>query len=126
MPWPQPILVVSHDATSLRALARALEQGGVPVISTQEWAEAQVWLRGRTPSVIVADVNTFSTEELEPVRSLRAEFPGVGVIAMVSLVTPESRMAQEQGLLLAVLEKPVALDQLEERVKLAQARAAAR
>ena len=38
--------------------------------------------------------------------------------------TPEARAAERQGLVLSVLEKPIALAHLEENVKLALARTA--
>jgi AmiR/NasT family two-component response regulator len=73
-------------------------------------------------SLVVIDVEKLDAEELTRVRRLREEFPHVAVIALVSLSTPEVRAATAEGLVLAVLEKPIALGQLEEVVNSALAR----
>jgi len=121
---PESILVVSHDATTLQGLTRALIQNGWPVLSALGWAEGESRLRRFPISLVVTDLEGPDPDELTPVRRLRAEFPHVAIIALVSLCTPEIRAAETQGIVLAVLEKPITLAQLEESVKLALARTA--
>ena len=117
MRQPESILVVSPDAMTLQGLTRALMQSGAPVASALGWAEGESRLHRLPVSVVVTDMEGLIPEELTTVRRIRAEFPHVTVIALVSLFTPEVKAAQSEGLLLAVLEKPIALGQLEEAVK---------
>jgi len=121
---PESILVVSPDATTLQGLTRALVQRGWPVLSALGWPEAESRLRRIPVSLMVTDMEELSCEELSRVRRLRSGFPNVGIIALVSISTPEARAAERQGLVLSVLEKPIALAHLEENVKLALARTA--
>lgn len=90
------------------------------------WVEGESRLRRIPVSLVVTDLEEVGAEELMRVRRLRTEFPHVGVIALVSIPTPEVRAAQMEGLLLAVLEKPIALGQLEEAVNSALSRAEGR
>lgn len=122
---PESILVVSSDATTLQGLTRALMQGGWPVIAALGWSEVESRLRRLPVFLVVTDMEGPDPEELSRVRRLRSEFPNVGVIALVCFSTPEVRAAEAQGVVLAVLEKPITLAQLEESVKLALARAPA-
>jgi DNA-binding NtrC family response regulator len=121
---PESILVVSPDATTLQGLMRALGRSGRPVLSALGWAEGESRLRRVPVSLVVTDIEGPDPEEMDRVRRLRAEFPHVGIIALVSLRTPEIRAAEAQGIVLAVLEKPIALARLEESVTLALARTA--
>jgi DNA-binding response OmpR family regulator len=123
---PESILVVSPDATTLQGLTRALIRSGWPVLSALGWSEGESRLRRVPVSLVVADIEGPDPEEMDRVRRLRSEFPHVGIIALVALRTPEVRAAEAQGTLLAVLEKPITLAQLEESVTLALARTAAR
>ncbi|MFQ5840771.1 MAG: hypothetical protein ACE5HK_08620, partial [Candidatus Methylomirabilales bacterium] len=116
MTQPKSILVVSPDPTTLQGLTRALMHSGLPVASALGWVEGESRLRRIPVSLVVSDVEELRPEELMRVRRLRAEFPKLGVIALVSLFTPEVRAAETEGLVLAVLEKPIALGQLEEAV----------
>ncbi|MFQ5829590.1 MAG: response regulator [Candidatus Methylomirabilia bacterium] len=124
MKVPQSILIVSPDPTTLHGLTRALMRSGLPVAAALGWAEGESRLRRIPVSLVVTDVEELGPEELTTIRRLRAEFPQVTVIALVSLSTPEVRAAQTEGLVLAVLEKPIALGQLEEAVNSAVCRKA--
>src|SRR5574341_1494971 len=124
MKAPESILLVSPDATTLQGLTRALVQRGWPVLSALGWSGAESQLRRIPVSVLVVDMEELGREELDRVRRLRAVFPHVGVVALVSFVTPGARAAEHEGLVLAVLEKPIDLAHLEESVKLAFARPA--
>lgn len=124
MMQPRSILVVSPDVTSLQGLTRALLRSGLPAAPALGWAEAESRLRRIPLSVVVTDVDEFGPDELITVRRLRAEFPNVAVIALVSLSTPEVVAAKTDGLILAILEKPITLGQLEEAVNLALSRGA--
>lgn len=117
MRQPESILVVSPDAMTLQGLTRALMRSGAPVASALGWAEGESRLHRLPVSVVVTDLEGPLPDELMTIRRLRAEFPHVTVIALVSLFTPEVEAARSEGLLLAVLEKPIALGQLEEAVK---------
>ncbi|MBI4013816.1 MAG: hypothetical protein HY359_15980 [Candidatus Rokubacteria bacterium] len=117
MRQPESVLVISPDATTLQGLTRALVQSGVPVASALGWTEGESRVRRVPVSLVVTDMEGAIPEELRAVRRLRAEFPHVTVIALVSLLTPEIRAAQREGLLGTVLEKPIALGELDEAVK---------
>jgi len=119
---PESILVVSPDATTLQGLTRALMQSGWAVLSALGWQEAESRLRRFPISLVVTDLEGPGPEDLGWVRRLRSEFPHVGIIALVSLRTPEVRAATAEGLVLAVLEKPIALGHLEEAVNSARSR----
>ncbi len=123
---PESILVVSPDATTLQGLTRALVQSGWPVLSALGWQEGESRLRRFPVSLVVSDMEGPGPEELTWIRQLRSEFPHVGVIALVSLPAPEIRAATAEGLVLAVLEKPIALAHLEEVVSSALSRAEGR
>lgn len=124
MRQPESILVVSPDATTLQGLTRALTRSGLPVASALGWMEGESRLRRIPVSLVVTDMERLGPAELATLRRLRAEFPHVPVIALVSLSTPEVLAARAEGLLLAILEKPIALGQLEEVVSSALSRRA--
>lgn len=113
MRQPESILVVSPDAPTLQGLTRALMRSGLPVASALDSVEAESRLQRIPVSLVVADFEELGPEELKALRRLRAGFPHVGVIALVSLSTSEVRVAKTEGLVLAVLEKPIALGELE-------------
>ena len=117
MRQPDSILVVSPDTATLQGLTRALLWAGLPVASGLGWAEGESRLQRIPVSLLVADIEELGSEELKRLRRLRAELPHVGVIALVSLPTAGIRTAKTEGLVLAVLEKPIALERLEEAVK---------
>ena len=120
----ESILVMSPDATSLRGLSRALVTSGFVVDAALGWMDVDAGL-GRLPvSLLVADLDEFSSEDLGRIRRLRAEFPRVEIVALVSLSTPAVRAAERQGVVCAVLEKPIALARLEGTVRSALARTA--
>lgn len=122
MRQPESILVVSPDATTLQGLSRALMRSGLPVTSALGWVEGEFRLQRVPVSVVVIDAEKLARDELMTLRRLRDGFPHVEVIALVSLSTPEVRVARAEGLVLAVLEKPIALGQLEEAVNSALSR----
>jgi response regulator NasT len=126
MRQPESILVVSPDATTLQGLTRALMGSGLMVASALGWAEGEARLRRMPVSLVVTDLEEAGAEEMMRVRRLHAEFPHVAFIALVSFSTAEARAAQTEGLVLAVLEKPIALGQLEEAVNSALSRAEGR
>lgn len=122
MRQPESILVISPDATTLQGLTRALMRGGLPVTSALGWVEGESRLRRMPVSLVVTDVEELRAEELLRLRRLRAECPHVGVIVLVSLLTPEIQAARTEGLVAAVLEKPIALGVLEQAVNSALSR----
>jgi len=122
MRQPESILVVSPDATTLESLTRALVRSGFAVVSALGWREGESRLQQVPVSLVVMDAEELGPEELKALRRLPAEFPHVAIIALVSLSTPEVREAEAEGLVLAVLEKPITLGQLEEAIDLALSR----
>ena len=121
METPELIVVMSPDATTLRGLRRALAASGFDVEAALDWMETISALRRRPVSLLVADLDEFSSDDLDRVRRLHAEFPRVGIIAVVSLAIPAVRAAERAGVVRAVLEKPIALARLEETVRAALA-----
>ena len=124
MRQPDSILVVSPDVATLQALTRALLRTGLPVASGLGWTEGESRLQRIPVSLLVADVEDLGPEEMERLRRLHAEFPHVGVIVLASLPTAGVEMAKTEGLVLAVLEKPIVLGKLEEAVSSALSRKA--
>lgn len=124
MRQPDSILVVSPDVATLQALTRALLRTGLPVAPGLGWVEGESRLQRIPVSLLVADVEDLGLEEMERLRRLHAEFPHVGVIVLASLPTARVEMAKTAGLVLAVLEKPIALGKLEEAVSFALSRKA--
>ena len=116
MRQPESILVVSPDTTTSQGLSRALMNSGLPVTSALEWQEGESRLQRIPVSLVVLDLEQLASEELVMLRRLREDFPHVRVVALVSLATPEGRIATSEGLVLAVLQKPIALGQLDEIV----------
>lgn len=121
METPEFIVVMSPDATTLRGLRRALAASGFDVEAALDWMETISGLRRRPVSLLVADLDEFSSDDLDRVRRLHAEFQRVGIIALVSLATPAVRAAERAGVVRAVLEKPISLARLEETVRAALA-----
>lgn len=95
---------------------------GFAVDAVLNWMEVESGLGQLPASLLVADLDEFSSEDLDHVRRLHAEFPRVEIIALVSLVTPAVRAAEHQGVVRAVLEKPIVLARLEATVRSALAR----
>jgi len=124
MRQPDSILVVSPDVATLQALTRALLRTGLPVASGLGWTEGESRLQRIPVALLVADVEDLGPEEMERLRRLHAEFPHVGVIVLASLPTAGVEMAKTEGLVLAVLEKPIVLGKLEEAVSSALSRKA--
>jgi DNA-binding NtrC family response regulator len=121
----ESILVMSPDSTTLRGLSRALVTSGFAVDAAPSWTEVESGLGHLPVSLVVADLDEFSSEDLGHVHRLHAEFPRVEIIALVSLSTPAVRAAEGQGVLRAVLEKPIALTRLEGALRSAFARTTA-
>jgi DNA-binding NtrC family response regulator len=113
---PSCILVMSRDATSLQGLTRALRHQAFPVIPAYGWDDCEARLHRTPVSLVVADVEVLGREELGTLQRLQEKFPHVSVIALVSLVTAEARAAAAEGLVAAILQKPVGLAQLDEAV----------
>jgi DNA-binding NtrC family response regulator len=123
---PPSAVVVSGDATSLHALARALTGRPLPVALATGWADGESWLHRIPVSLIVTDVEELGREDLATLVRLRREFPHIAVIALVSFLTPEALAAEADGVVAVVLPKPVALSHLEEAVNSALFRKVAR
>lgn len=113
----ESVLVMSPDSTTLRGLSKALGTSGFTVEAALGWMDVESGLGHLPVSLLVADLDEFSSEDLDRVRRLRAEFPRVEIIALVSLSTPGVRAAERQGVVRAVLEKPIALARLEGAVR---------
>jgi DNA-binding NtrC family response regulator len=124
MRQPDSILVVSPDVATLQGLTRALLRTGLPVASGLGWAEGESRLQRIPVSLLVADIEDLGPDEMERLRRLHAGFPHVGVIVLTSLPTTGVEMAKTEGLVLAILEKPIALGRLEEAVSSALSRKA--
>lgn len=116
------ILLMSPDSSSLRGLSRALATSGFAVDAVASWMDVESRLGRLQVPLLVADLDEFNSEDLDRVRRLRTEFPRVEIIALVSLSTPAVHAAERQGVVRAVLEKPIALARLEGTVRSALAR----
>lgn len=121
----ESILVMSPDPTTLRGLSRALVMSGFAVNVARTWMEVESGLGHLSVSLLVADLDEFSSDGLDHVRRLRAGLPRLEIIALVSLFTPALGAAEREGAVCAVLEKPIVLARLEAAVRSALARTAA-
>lgn len=111
------VLVMSPDSATLRGLSRALGTSGFTVEPAVSWMDAESRLGHVPVSLLVADLDGFGSEDLDRVRRLGVEFPHVEIIALVALSTPGVRAAERQGIVRAVLEKPIALARLDAAVR---------
>jgi DNA-binding NtrC family response regulator len=123
---PESILIVSPDVTTLQGLTRALMVTGMPVVPALGWSEGEFRLHRIPVSLVVADIEALNLAERTRIERLRAEVPHVAIVMLVSFCTPEARAAEREGLVLAVLEKPVALGRLEATARAALSQGAAR
>jgi len=69
------VLIVDDDADMRELLRAVLERRGAAVVEATSGAEARVWLRDWSPSIVLCDVAMPNEDGLAFIRRLRAE-PG--------------------------------------------------
>jgi DNA-binding NtrC family response regulator len=108
------LLLASGDETTLHALSQALVLTGYPVLTALSWTEVLARLHRFPLSVILYDIVSLDDEERERLSALRRIYPQLSVILLSSLESPELSRAVEEGLVAALVVKPVQLSTLEE------------
>ena len=118
------ILVVEHDAKSLREIAVSLEQLGYRVRSAQDGAEALARLEAASPSLLVCAIDVPKLDGYALVRRMAAR-PTWSKIPVIFLTPGDSMEDRIRGLELGVqdfLPKPVYVGELASRVAILLAR----
>jgi DNA-binding NtrC family response regulator len=110
----QQLLLVSTDHGTLQALSRALTQTGHAVTTARDWSEMMTKVESEPLSVIVYDVMDLNEKERKRLLPLRVDHPGLSMILLSSLESPDLRHAVTEGLIAAYLMKPLSLTALEE------------
>jgi DNA-binding response OmpR family regulator len=110
-------ILVADDEPAVRGfLRKLLESAGYEVIEASDGK--QVLLRVRTEHVglVITDLVMPEKEGIETIQALRREFPGVGIIAMSGAFEGGCLGAARMLGAHAVLNKPVNIDLLLDRV----------
>jgi DNA-binding response OmpR family regulator len=112
------LLIVDDDPVCSELLARFLKHDGHDVRFTQNGAEAITLAAAFEPEVLIADwLLKDEYDGIDVARALHAAMPSMGIIFMTGL--PASEVAGKlQGLpVIEVLEKPLEVDGLLQRVR---------
>ena len=110
-------ILVADDEPAIRGfLRKLLESAGYEVVEASDGK--QVLLRVRTEHVglVITDLVMPEKEGIETIQALRREFPGVGIIAISGAFEGECLGAARMLGAHAVLNKPVNIDLLLDRV----------
>jgi DNA-binding response OmpR family regulator len=76
------VLVIDDDGQVRAFLRHCLERAGHRVAEAEEGGRGLALCREEAPAAVLCDLYMPGKEGLETIRELRAEFPGVPVIAM--------------------------------------------
>jgi two-component system NtrC family response regulator len=104
------ILTIDDDALFNELLRRQLAQNGYAVHGAQSWAEAEEWLRGHEPDLVLLDIRLPDVEGLEILHDLVARYPVIVLTAYGSVRQAVEAMRQGAA---EYLVKPVNLEELE-------------
>jgi two-component system, chemotaxis family, chemotaxis protein CheY len=118
-PPPSPaILVVDDDEVMRDLLRRTLERSGFEVVTAIDGREGVERCRGRTVDVTITDMMMPVMGGIEMIRALRAEQPGIRIIALSGVDDWDNYLKTARSLgAKAVLRKPVSSAELVSTVK---------
>ena len=108
------MLVVEDDDGVRRVLRRALEAEGHVVLEARSAEEGLRLATKERPELVITDLNLPGMNGDELVQRLKAFTKGPKIIAMTGVTTA---LAQVEGQVDGALQKPIDLDELEEKVR---------
>ncbi|MBW2109022.1 MAG: response regulator [Deltaproteobacteria bacterium] len=76
------ILVVDDDVQILRSLRDVLQREGYEVLEATDGKKAIQLCKAQAIDVVITDILMPEKDGLETIKTLRRDYPGVGVIAM--------------------------------------------
>jgi CheY-like chemotaxis protein len=113
----ETVLVVEESEPLQRAIQAGLESAGYDVIAVTNAPQALSQVTPQDIDLVLADVSGVETRSRGLLAALRADFPGVAVVALKGEpTTAEVRTLRSEGFV-DVLSKPFSLEDLEEVVR---------
>ena len=113
------LLIVDDEQDFLETIIKRLKARGIDVTGVESGYQALEVLEGRDPDVIILDVKMPGLDGIETLREIKKKRPLVEVIMLTGHASVESGL---QGMQLGAFDyvmKPVALDELLEKVRMA-------
>jgi two-component system, OmpR family, response regulator len=111
------LLIVDDEQDFLETIVKRLKARGIDVTGVESGYQALEVLEGRDPDVIILDVKMPGMDGIETLREIKKKQPLVEVIMLTGHASVESGL---QGMQLGAFDyvmKPVALDELLEKVR---------
>jgi two-component system OmpR family response regulator len=111
------LLIVDDEQDFLETIIKRLKARGIDVTGVESGYKALEVLEGRGPDVIILDVKMPGMDGIETLREIKKKHPLVEVIMLTGHASVESGI---QGMQLGAFDyvmKPVALDELLEKVR---------
>ena len=104
----ESVLMVEDDPTLLDMLAQTLQRAGFTVVTAVHGADALARMRELVPDVVVTDILMPEMDGFELIRTLRAQWPELPIVAMYGIQdTPNFRNQALKFGAQAALSKPV-------------------
>ena len=105
---PKTVLLVEDNLELLDMLAKTLERAGFAVVTAVDGAHALAQMRALIPDVVVTDILMPELDGFELIRTLRAKWPELPIVAMSGIAdTPNFRNLALKFGAKAALSKPV-------------------
>jgi DNA-binding NtrC family response regulator len=128
MSKPEPfvrIVVIDDDQQSLSLVSAALEQEGVRIFRAADPAEGLELVRRERPQIVLSDLMMPKMSGMEVLEQIIDQDPSTDVILMTAYYSTESAVEAIQKGACDYLNKPLAIERLQERVGrlIAEARA---
>ena len=102
------VLLVEDDPSLLDMLSKTLERAGFAVVTAVHGADALVQMRTLRADIVVADILMPQMDGFELIRTLRAKWPQLPIVAMSGIEdTPNFRNLALKFGAKAALSKPV-------------------
>ena len=111
------ILLVDDDRQVVRYLKKALEEAGYAVTATTSGKQALASLHAPLPDLLILDLNMPVPDGFELLRTVRAQFPYLRILAISGYLQGALLEAAELLGAIATLEKPVAAEKLVAKVR---------
>jgi DNA-binding NtrC family response regulator len=120
------LLAIDDDRQSLDLLSSALEQDGLEILTSEDPEKGLQLLRSIRPQIVLVDLMMPKMSGLEFLEHAMETDPSTEVILMTAHYSTESAVEAIQKGACDYLNKPIALDRLQERVARLIAEAVAR
>lgn len=109
---PLRVLVVEDEPTILELFSDALREAGCGVEATLTMADALDLLARRQFDAIVADLRLPDIPPFDTIAALRTSAPNSRIVVCSAVLTEELRQNARRFGATALLQKPVAIEQL--------------